>query len=98
MIFDPALCRTIPVWRARLGIRLRMRAVRRLYSVPLPLTGAGFLALRRRAGISLGWVALAFEVNASEIQRFESGTNLGGLFMWEGPPEGIRSLCGEALR
>lgn len=99
-VFDPVRCRTVPAWLARLEIRLKMRAARRRYAVPLPLTGAGFLALRRRAGISLGWVALTFEVNASEIQRFESGIPLGGggLFMWQAPPERLRPLCGEALR
>lgn len=98
-VFCPSRLRTIPAWRARLEIRLRMRSVRRRYGVPLPLTGAGFLAVRRRAGICLGWLCHAYGARYSEAERFESGTALGGgLNVWQEPPEALRPLCGEALR
>ena len=90
MIFNPATLRTGPAWVARLGIRLKIRAVRRRFGVSLPLGGAAFLALRRRAGIDLEWVAMAFEVRASEVQRFESGNGA--------PPPGLRPLLGEGVR
>ena len=97
-VFCPIRLRTLPTWRARLEIRLRMRSVRRRYGVALPLTGAGFLAVRRRAGIALGWLCHAYGARYSEAERFESGIRLGELCLWEPPPEALRGLCGEGLR
>lgn len=77
-------------FRARLRIRLKIRAVRRQFGPSLPLGGAAFLALRRRAGIDLGLLCGAYGIRPSEVFRFES----------EGaaPPPGLRPLLGEGVR
>jgi hypothetical protein len=79
-----------PLTRNRLEIRLRIRAFRRQCGISLPLTGAAFLALRRKARIDLGRLAYAFDSMPRAVVAFES----------EGaaPPPGLRPLLGEWVR